>query len=222
MTMAQQVLVAEVGMIRTSKMGKLAYKNKTRLGSSCPVSEAEYREVTANVSRNGANAIMAEGTPEAMRNRAPIANLIRAAGLPASHTIPKFVDAGRLMAYSIDVVELEKCAANNIDAILRRSIKSRSSSFHQPQDREGAWHRRPGNAPGQRQQCHRMKPPPNVAFWYFLEVPAAAVTFVFGAKADLVNSMIGAEFSSVVAGRRTTFWRDGQLLGADRADRRAG
>jgi hypothetical protein len=27
MTMAQQVLVAGVGMIRTSKMGKLAYKN---------------------------------------------------------------------------------------------------------------------------------------------------------------------------------------------------
>jgi len=33
MTMAQQVLVAEVGMIRTSKMGKLAYKNETRLES---------------------------------------------------------------------------------------------------------------------------------------------------------------------------------------------
>jgi hypothetical protein len=29
MTMAQQVLVAGVGMIRTSKMGKLAYKNET-------------------------------------------------------------------------------------------------------------------------------------------------------------------------------------------------
>jgi hypothetical protein len=48
MTMAHQVLVPKVGMIRTRKIGKLAYKNDTRLGS---FSEAEYREVTANVSR---------------------------------------------------------------------------------------------------------------------------------------------------------------------------
>jgi hypothetical protein len=88
MTMAQQVLAAEVGMIRTSKMEKLAYKNETRLGSSCQRSEAEYREVTANVSRNGANAIIVEGTPEARTNRALIANLIGAARLPAIHTEP--------------------------------------------------------------------------------------------------------------------------------------
>jgi hypothetical protein len=88
MTMAQQVLVAGVGMIGTSKMEKLAYKNETRLGSSCQRSEAEYREVTANVSRNGANAIIVEGTPEARTNRALIANLIGAARLPAIHTEP--------------------------------------------------------------------------------------------------------------------------------------
>src|SRR5271169_3491835 len=35
MTMAQQVLVAGVGMIRIGKMGKFAYKNETRLGPSC-------------------------------------------------------------------------------------------------------------------------------------------------------------------------------------------
>ena len=88
MTMAQQVLVARVGMIGTSKMEKLAYKNETRLGSSCQRSEAEYREVTANVSRNGANAIIVEGTLEAMTNRTLIANLIGAARLPAIHTEP--------------------------------------------------------------------------------------------------------------------------------------
>jgi hypothetical protein len=31
MTMAQQILVAGGGMIRAGKMGKLAYKNETRL-----------------------------------------------------------------------------------------------------------------------------------------------------------------------------------------------
>jgi putative ABC transport system substrate-binding protein len=70
--------------------------------------------VTANVSRNGANAIMIEGTPEAMTNRALIANLIGAARLPAIYTIPEFADAGHLMAYSLDVAELNKGAANNI------------------------------------------------------------------------------------------------------------
>jgi len=50
--------------------------------------------VTANVSRNGADAIMIEGTPEAMTNRVLIANLIGAARLPAIYTIPEFVDAG--------------------------------------------------------------------------------------------------------------------------------
>jgi hypothetical protein len=97
------------------------------LGS--PVSEAEHREVTANVSRNGANAIMVEGTPEAMTNRALITNLIGAERLPAIYTIPEFVDAGHLMACSFDVAELNKRAANNIDAILRRAIRTRSSSF---------------------------------------------------------------------------------------------
>jgi len=48
MTIAHQVLVPKVGTIRTRKIGKLAYKNDTRLGS---FSEAKYREVTANVSR---------------------------------------------------------------------------------------------------------------------------------------------------------------------------
>jgi hypothetical protein len=59
-----------------------------RLDWALPVSEAEYREVTANVWRNGANAIIVEGTAEAMTNRALIANLIGAARLPAIHTEP--------------------------------------------------------------------------------------------------------------------------------------
>jgi hypothetical protein len=143
---------------------KIGVKKK-RLDWTPPVSEAEYREVTANVSRNGANATMVEGMPEAMTNQASIANLIGAAGLPAIHTIPKFVDAGHLMAHSIDVAELNKRAANAIDASFAVRSKLEVRIFHQAQDREGARRRRPGNAPGQRRQCHRMKPPPNVAFW---------------------------------------------------------
>ena len=67
--------------------------------------------MTANVSRNGANAIMVDGTPEAMTNRALIANLIGAARLPAIYTIPEFVDAGHLMACSFDVAHQSAMAA---------------------------------------------------------------------------------------------------------------
>src|SRR5258708_1910098 len=150
-------------MIRTGNMRKLTYKNE-RLDSSCQRSRVSRSD--REVSRNGANATMVEGTPEAMTNRALIADLIGAAGLPAIHRIPKFVDAGHLMAYSIDVAELNKRAANTIDASFAARSKLEVRVFHQPQDREGAWHRRPGNAPGQRRQRHRMKPPPNVALWH--------------------------------------------------------
>jgi len=37
--------------------------------------------------------------------------------------------------------------------------------LQQPHDRERAWHRRPGDAPGQRRQCDRTKSSPNVACW---------------------------------------------------------
>ena len=84
-----------------------------------PSSEAAYRDTIAQASRDGANAIMVGENPDAMTNRAMIARLIGAAAIPAMYTFPEFVEAGGLMAYSIDLAELNKRAANNIDAILR-------------------------------------------------------------------------------------------------------
>src|SRR5258708_36178631 len=136
-------------MIRTGNMRKLTYKNE-RLDSSCQRSRVSRSD--REVSRNGANARRGEGAPEALTNRAVIGDLIGAAGLPAIHRIPKFVDAGHLMAYSIDVAELNKRAANTIDASFAVRSKLEVRVFHQPQDREGAWHRRPGNAAGQRRR----------------------------------------------------------------------
>ena len=48
-----------------------------------------------------------------------IAKLVGDAKLPAIFTYPEPVEAGGLMAYSFDLIELHKRAANNIDAILR-------------------------------------------------------------------------------------------------------
>ena len=84
-----------------------------------PTSETAYREAVAQAARSGAGAIMVGDNPDTMTNRALIAGLIGAAGLPAMYALPEFVDAGGLIAYSFDLVELNKRVANDIDAILR-------------------------------------------------------------------------------------------------------
>jgi len=84
-----------------------------------PSTEAAYRDAVAQASRDGTNAIMVGDNPDTMANRALITNLIEAAGIPAMYPLPEFVDAGGLIAYSFDLVELNKRVANDIDAILR-------------------------------------------------------------------------------------------------------
>ena len=56
---------------------------------------------------------------ETHQNSTLIAKLVGDAKLPAIFTLPESVEAGGLMAYSFDLIELHKRAANNIDAILR-------------------------------------------------------------------------------------------------------
>jgi putative ABC transport system substrate-binding protein len=84
-----------------------------------PASEAGYREAIAGISGAGANAMMVLDSPDVMVNRALIAALIGAARIPAIHPFFESVEAGGLIAYSFDLEDLNKRAANNIDAILR-------------------------------------------------------------------------------------------------------
>jgi putative ABC transport system substrate-binding protein len=84
-----------------------------------PTSEAAYRDAVANVSRDGANAIMVADSPDVMTNRSLIATLIGEARVPAIYPLSELVDVGGLMAYAFDLVELNKRVANDIDAILR-------------------------------------------------------------------------------------------------------
>lgn len=83
-----------------------------------PTSEAAYRNAVALVAREGANAVMVGDNPDAMTNRRMIADLIGAAGIPAMYPFAEFIDEGGLIAYSYDLVELNKRAADNIAAIL--------------------------------------------------------------------------------------------------------
>jgi putative ABC transport system substrate-binding protein len=80
-----------------------------------PSNETAYRHAV----RDGANAIIVGDNADTLENRGLIVDLIGAAGLPAMYSLPEFVDEGGLIAYSFDLVELNKRAANNIDAILR-------------------------------------------------------------------------------------------------------
>ena len=82
-------------------------------------SEADYRAAIESISRDGANAVMVLDSPEVLQNSTLIAKLLGDAKLPAIFTFTESVEAGGLMAYSFDLIELYKRAANNIDAILR-------------------------------------------------------------------------------------------------------
>ncbi|MBT1515769.1 ABC transporter substrate-binding protein [Bradyrhizobium sp. SRL28] len=82
-------------------------------------SEADYRAAVESISRDGANAVMVVPSPETFQNSTLIAKLLGDAKLPAIFSFTESVEAGGLMAYSFDLIELNKRAANNIDAILR-------------------------------------------------------------------------------------------------------
>ncbi|WP_439363176.1 ABC transporter substrate-binding protein [Bradyrhizobium sp. DASA03005] len=82
-------------------------------------SEAGYRVAVESISREGADAVMVVESPELFQNAALIAKLVGEAKLPTIFTHPEAVEAGGLMAYSFDLIELYKRAANTIDAILR-------------------------------------------------------------------------------------------------------
>jgi len=77
----------------------------------------------------------------------------------------EFVDAGGLIAYSFDLVELNKRVANDIDAILRGANPGeipyyQASKFERAinlKTRESPWAHRAGDAARRRRQGDRMK-----------------------------------------------------------------
>ncbi len=126
-----------------------------------PSSDAAYREAVAQASRDGANAIMVGDNPGTLENRALVVNLIGTAGIPAMYPLPEFVDEGGLIAYSFDLVELNRRAASDIDRHRRHPARRKSRrdsllsgfqirTIRQPQDREGTWAHRAGDAARQR------------------------------------------------------------------------
>lgn len=84
-----------------------------------PASEEDYRRAIAESPRERSNAIMIGDSPTALRYRSAIVAAVAEVKLPAMYTFPESVEAGGLMAYSFDLKDLNRRAAENIDAILR-------------------------------------------------------------------------------------------------------
>ena len=103
-------------------MRDAAEKAGTRLLPSLvdsPASEEDYCRAIVESARVGGNAIMLGDSPSALRFRSAIVVAVAETKLPAMYTFPELVEAGGLMAYSFDLKDLNRRAAENIDAILR-------------------------------------------------------------------------------------------------------
>lgn len=84
-----------------------------------PVEPAEYRRVFAALRAGKVRALYVSGVAENVRNRRLIVSLAAAAAIPAMYLQRADVEAGGLMAYAVDVVDLYRRAAGYIDLIAR-------------------------------------------------------------------------------------------------------
>ena len=91
----------------------------------------EYREVFATISQSGANAVFVGGNAELVTKRRLIAELAAKHRLPAIYPYPVFVEAGGLMSYGTDLVEILRRAARDIDQILN-GAKAGDIPYYQP------------------------------------------------------------------------------------------
>jgi putative tryptophan/tyrosine transport system substrate-binding protein len=94
-------------------------------------SDDEYREVFATMSQSGANALFVDGSPEHITKRQLIAELAAKYRLAAVYPFRSFVEAGGLMSYGIDLVEILRRAAREIDQILNGANPA-DIPFYQP------------------------------------------------------------------------------------------
>jgi len=100
--------------------------NAQRIGLPIAVSllefgakEADYRHAIDGLSGQGANGLMVVDSPETFRNSGLIARLAVDAKLPSIGAFREYVEGGGLMAYSFDLIDLNKRCASDVDQIFR-------------------------------------------------------------------------------------------------------
>jgi putative ABC transport system substrate-binding protein len=82
-------------------------------------SDADYRHFFVAMSKDGADALFVDGSPENITKRQLIVNLAAEFRLPAIYAFRSFVEAGGLMAYGTDLVDTFRQGARSIDKILK-------------------------------------------------------------------------------------------------------
>ncbi len=93
--------------------------------------EAEYQRVFRSMEQDRAAAFMVSDEPEHRTNLATIVELAAKTRIPAIYSYRDFVEAGGLMAYSIDLVDTFRRVANLIDKILKGANPG-DIPFYQP------------------------------------------------------------------------------------------
>ena len=93
--------------------------------------EAEYQRVFRSMEQDRADAFMVSDEPENSINHATIVELAAKARIPAIYPFRDYVEAGGLMAYSIDLADNYRRLANLIDKILKGANPG-DIPFYQP------------------------------------------------------------------------------------------
>jgi putative tryptophan/tyrosine transport system substrate-binding protein len=94
-------------------------------------SDGDYRVFFTASSKNNANALFVDGSPEHITKRKLIGELAAEFRLPAIYPFRSFVEAGGLMAYGVDLTELFRQAARSIGQILA-GAKPGDIPYYQP------------------------------------------------------------------------------------------
>jgi ABC transporter substrate binding protein len=111
-----------------------------------PTDESAYRQAVDAAQRGGAEALMIADNPDAFLYHRAIIDAASAARLPSMYFLREFVEAGGLMAYSFDLVELnEQAARGHRCGFARRAARRHPvlpehqvQPLHQSDDRKGA------------------------------------------------------------------------------------
>ena len=96
-----------------------------------PVNEPQYRRAFAAMAREGVNAVIVGDQPENMANRKLIGEIAEQFGLPAIYPYPDFTAIGGLIAYGVDLNDVYRRAASQVDQILK-GTKAGDIPFYQP------------------------------------------------------------------------------------------
>lgn len=96
-----------------------------------PYDKAEYGRVFAEMAQEGADALVVSDAIENMTNRRLIVELAEKERLPAMHPWRELVELGGLMAYAIDLQDLGRRAADEIDLIFK-GTKPGEIPYYQP------------------------------------------------------------------------------------------